>query len=218
MQDASPPGSALAVSLAAMADTPAGRTSTDRARPDRRIPACRLARSTASRPRARSRPSRSARCGRIRRSSPPSPRSRRRRPCANERAGVLDAAAADAIVRAADEVIGGQWRDHFPLDAFQAGAGTSTNMNVNEVIANRALELLGYGRGDYAQLHPNDHVNRSQSTNDTMPTAIRIAALRLARGARGGGRRAGRGLRCRRRPNGPTCARPAARTCTTRRR
>ncbi len=98
---------------------------------------------------------------------------------ANVAAGALDDRRGRAIVRAADEVIAGQWREHFPLDAFQAGAGTSTNMNVNEVIANRALELLGHGRGDYSQLHPNDHVNRSQSTNDTMPTAMRIAALRL---------------------------------------
>jgi aspartate ammonia-lyase len=98
---------------------------------------------------------------------------------ANMAAGSLDERLGRAIVRAADEVIGGQWREHFPLDAFQAGAGTSTNMNVNEVLANRALELLGYARGDYGQLHPNDHVNRSQSTNDTMPTAMRVAAMRL---------------------------------------
>ncbi len=98
---------------------------------------------------------------------------------ANTAAGALDERRGRAIGRAADEVIAGQWREHFPLDAFQAGAGTSCNMNVNEVLANRALELLGYGRGDYAQLHPNDHVNRSQSTNDTMPTAMRIAAFRL---------------------------------------
>jgi len=78
-------------------------------------------------------------------------------------------------------VVAGHWRDQFDLDAFQAGAGTSTNMNVNEVVANRALELLGFARGDYGQLHPNDHVNRSQSTNDTMPTAMRIAAARLSR-------------------------------------
>jgi aspartate ammonia-lyase len=100
---------------------------------------------------------------------------------ANMAAGALDDRRGTAIVRAADEVIGGQWREHFPLDAFQAGAGTSTNMNVNEVLANRALEVLGHGRGDYGQLHPNDHVNRSQSTNDTMPTAIRVASLRLLR-------------------------------------
>jgi aspartate ammonia-lyase len=100
---------------------------------------------------------------------------------ANQAAGVLDPSLADAIVGAADEVITGQWREHFVLDAFQAGAGTSYNMNVNEVLANRALERLGFARGDYARLHPNDHVNRSQSTNDTMPTAMRIAAARLAR-------------------------------------
>jgi aspartate ammonia-lyase len=98
---------------------------------------------------------------------------------ANLHCGALDETRALAIGRAADEVIAGEWRDQFQLDAFQAGAGTSTNMNANEVIANRALELLGYGRGDYGHLHPNDHVNRSQSTNDTMPTAIRIAAVRL---------------------------------------
>src|SRR6187200_2416246 len=94
---------------------------------------------------------------------------------ANTAAGALDERRGGAIVRAADEVIGGQWLEHFLHDAFQAGAGTSTNMNVNEVLANRALEILGHGRGDYGHLHPNDHVNRSQSTNDTMPTAIRIA-------------------------------------------
>ena len=90
-------------------------------------------------------------------------------------------------------------------------------MNVNEVLANRALELLGYGRGDYAQLHPNDHVNRSQSTNDTMPTAIRVAALRLL----GALLAAVDGLvaaSTQRRRSGPTCARPAAPTSTTRRR
>jgi aspartate ammonia-lyase len=87
-----------------------------------------------------------------------------------------------AIIRAADEIIAGQWRDQFRLDVFQAGAGTSLNMNMNEVIANRALELMGAQRGDYSKLHPNDHVNRSQSTNDVIPTAIRVAALRLMMG------------------------------------
>jgi aspartate ammonia-lyase len=88
---------------------------------------------------------------------------------------------ANAIIHAAGEVITGEWRDQFDLDAFQAGAGTSYNMNVNEVIANRALELLGFGRGDYSRLHPNDHVNRSQSTNDVIPTAMRIALIRSVR-------------------------------------
>ncbi len=84
-----------------------------------------------------------------------------------------------AIIAAADEIIAGQWRDQFDLDVFQAGAGTSYNMNVNEVIANRALEILSFDRGDYSHLHPNDHVNRSQSTNDVMPTAMRVAAICL---------------------------------------
>jgi aspartate ammonia-lyase len=100
---------------------------------------------------------------------------------ANVAVGKLDAEVGDAIQRAADEVIAGRWADQFQLDVFQAGAGTSYNMNVNEVIANRALELLGEQRGDYRRLHPNDHVNKAQSTNDTMPTAMRIAAARLMR-------------------------------------
>jgi aspartate ammonia-lyase len=86
-----------------------------------------------------------------------------------------------AIIRAAEEIIAGQWGDQFQLDVFQAGAGTSLNMNMNEVIANRALELMGAQRGDYSKLHPNDHVNRSQSTNDVIPTAIRLASVRLMR-------------------------------------
>jgi aspartate ammonia-lyase len=96
-------------------------------------------------------------------------------------AGKLDPEIADAIIRAADEIIGGQWRDEFRLDVFQAGAGTSYNMNVNEVIANRALEILGAGRGDYARVNPNDDVNKAQSTNDTMPTAMRLTSVRLLR-------------------------------------
>ena len=82
-----------------------------------------------------------------------------------------------AIQNAADEIIAGSWKEHFDLDVFQAGAGTSYNMNVNEVIANRALELLSLPRGDYEKLHPNDHVNRSQSTNDVIPTPMRIALI-----------------------------------------
>jgi fumarate hydratase class II len=89
----------------------------------------------------------------------------------------LDAKLADAIIRAADEVLGGQHRDQFVVDPYQAGAGTSHNMNVNEVLANRANELLGGKRGEYKPVHPNDHVNMAQSTNDTIPTAIRLAAL-----------------------------------------
>jgi aspartate ammonia-lyase len=93
--------------------------------------------------------------------------------------GRLDAKLADAIVKAADEILGGQHRDQFIVDPYQAGAGTSHNMNVNEVLANRANELLGTARGSYAPVHPNDHVNAAQSTNDTIPTAMRLATLSL---------------------------------------
>jgi aspartate ammonia-lyase len=92
--------------------------------------------------------------------------------------GRLDAQRADAIIAAADEVLAGQHRDMFVVDPYQAGAGTSHNMNVNEVLANRANEILGAPRGSYAPVHPNDHVNMAQSTNDTIPTNIRLAALR----------------------------------------
>src|SRR5919112_6778232 len=88
--------------------------------------------------------------------------------------GRLDAERADAIVRAADEVLAGQHREHFIVDPYQAGAGTSHNMNVNEVLANRANEILGASRGTYTPVHPNDHVNMAQSTNDTIPTNIRL--------------------------------------------
>src|SRR5947208_10195158 len=93
--------------------------------------------------------------------------------------GRLDAVLADAIVRAADEALAGAHREHFVVDPYQAGAGTSHNMNCNEVLANRANELLGGRRGEYAPVHPNDHVNMAQSTNDVIPTAIRLGALRL---------------------------------------
>src|SRR5262250_1926222 len=89
--------------------------------------------------------------------------------------GRLDARLADAIVRAADEVLGGQHRDQFVVDVYQAGAGTSHNMNCNEVLANRANELLGSALGSYTPIHPNDHVNMAQSTNDVIPTALRLA-------------------------------------------
>jgi aspartate ammonia-lyase len=85
----------------------------------------------------------------------------------------------EAIVQAADEIIEGKWHDYFIVDPIQGGAGTSMNMNANEVIANRALELRGHNKGDYAQLSPNSHVNMSQSTNDVFPTAIHISALNL---------------------------------------
>lgn len=83
----------------------------------------------------------------------------------------------EAIVRAAREISQGTWHDQFVVDSYQAGAGTSWHMNLNEVIANRALALMGKAKGDYACLHPHDHVNMSQSTNDVFPSAIRVAAL-----------------------------------------
>jgi aspartate ammonia-lyase len=93
--------------------------------------------------------------------------------------GRLEPRLADAIVRAADEVLGGAHRDQFVVDVYQAGAGTSHNMNCNEVLANRANELLGGARGTYTPVHPNDHVNMAQSTNDVIPTAIRLGVLAL---------------------------------------
>ncbi|MDR2927755.1 MAG: aspartate ammonia-lyase [Cytophagaceae bacterium] len=93
---------------------------------------------------------------------------------ANGQLGLIPEKMADAIVKACDEVIEGRHDKHFPLDMIQGGAGTSTNMNGNEVIANRALELMGLQRGDYKRCSPNDHVNCSQSTNDAYPTAIKI--------------------------------------------
>lgn len=93
----------------------------------------------------------------------------------------LDPEKADAIIKASEEVIYGKFDYEFKLSAFQGGAGTSTNMNVNEVIANRAIELLGGVKGDYNLVHPLNHVNMSQSTNDVYPSALRIAAIRLIR-------------------------------------
>jgi aspartate ammonia-lyase len=98
---------------------------------------------------------------------------------ANRDLGRLDRRVADAIVAAADEVLGGKLRDQFVVDVYQAGAGTSHNMNANEVLANRAAELLGGTKGDYSRVHPNDHVNMGQSTNDVFPTATRLAALAM---------------------------------------
>lgn len=95
----------------------------------------------------------------------------------HRKTGRLDAKLADAIITAADEVIAGKHRDQFVVDPYQAGAGTSHNMNVNEVLANRANEILGGARGTYTPVHPNDHVNMAQSTNDTIPTNIRLACL-----------------------------------------
>ena len=95
---------------------------------------------------------------------------------ANQELGLLSAPVADAIAATCEEIRGGALHGEFVVDVIQGGAGTSTNMNANEVIANRALELLGRPRGDYDTVHPNNHVNLSQSTNDVYPTAIRIAA------------------------------------------
>jgi aspartate ammonia-lyase len=95
----------------------------------------------------------------------------------HQETGRLEPRLADAIVRAADEILAGKHRDQFVVDVYQAGAGTSHNMNANEVLANRANEILGSGRGTYAPVHPNDHVNMAQSTNDVIPTAMRLATL-----------------------------------------
>ena len=97
---------------------------------------------------------------------------------ANLELGLLDPAIADAIVRACEELRAGKLREQFVVDMVQGGAGTSTNMNANEVIANRALELLGHEKGEYQYCHPNNHVNLSQSTNDAYPTAVKIALVR----------------------------------------
>ncbi len=94
----------------------------------------------------------------------------------NHELGLLDETRAKAIMQAAEEVAAGKWDDHFPLDIFQTGSGTSTNMNANEVIANRANEILGQPLGTKSPVHPNDHVNMGQSSNDVIPTAIHVAA------------------------------------------
>jgi len=99
---------------------------------------------------------------------------------ANFRLGYLPAAVADAIVQACDEILAGGLADQFLVDPVQGGAGTSANMNANEVIANRAIEILGGQKGDYTLVSPNDHVNFAQSTNDAFPTALRLAVLERA--------------------------------------
>lgn len=98
---------------------------------------------------------------------------------ANRDAGRIEPQVADAIIQACDEIIRGELHDQFVVDPIQGGAGTSMNMNANEVIANRAIELLGGVKGDYSLVHPNDHVNCGQSTNDVIPTAGKITTLRL---------------------------------------
>src|SRR5205814_1362384 len=102
-----------------------------------------------------------------------------KRACAtiNEALGGLAPAKAQAIVRAADEVLDGKWPEEFPLVVWQTGSGTQTNMNMNEVLANRASEILGGARGEGRLVHPNDDVNRGQSSNDVFPTAMHVAAV-----------------------------------------
>ena len=100
---------------------------------------------------------------------------------ANAELGVLDRKIADAIVAACKEIVGGKLWDQFPVDMMQGGAGTSVNMNANEVIANRALELMGHRKGEYQYCSPNDHVNCAQSTNDAYPTAFRYTFVRMNR-------------------------------------
>ena len=96
---------------------------------------------------------------------------------ANMQVGWLDKKIGEAIIAACDEILAGKFQDQFVIDVFQAGAGTSFNMNTNEVLANRALEILGKQKGDYKSLSPNDHVNMAQSTNDTYPTALHVSVL-----------------------------------------
>src|SRR6266576_1550590 len=96
---------------------------------------------------------------------------------ANRELGLVDEKIADAIIQAAKEVEQGKWDREFVVDVFQAGAGVSFQMNTNEVIANRAIEILGGTLGDYSKVHPNDHVNYGQSTNDVFPTGMRLATL-----------------------------------------
>ena len=114
--------------------------------------------------------------------------------------GVLDAEKARAIVAAADEVLAGKHDDEFPLVVWQTGSGTQTNMNVNEVLANRASEILGGERGEERKVHPNDDVNKGQSSNDVFPTAMHVAAVEALRSAAAApGARAARRARARRR-------------------
>ncbi|MCF0204634.1 MAG: aspartate ammonia-lyase, partial [Muribaculaceae bacterium] len=98
---------------------------------------------------------------------------------ANHTLGIISDDVCGAVTQACHEVIEGKWHEHFPIDIVQGGAGTSVNMNANEVLANRALEIMGYERGDYQHCWPNDHLNCGQSTNDVFPTTIRLAFIRM---------------------------------------
>ena len=128
--------------------------------------------------------------------------------------GRLDAEVARAIVAAADEILSGKLRDQFVVDVYQAGAGTSHNMNANEVLANRAAEILGDARGTYKRVHPNDHVNMGQSTNDVFPTATRLALL-IGAGPLVAAARWQTAWHARA-TSSWTCSRPGARICRTR--
>ena len=100
----------------------------------------------------------------------------------NEKNGDIDKKTSKIIIKVANEIISGKHKDHFPLKVWQTGSGTQTNMNVNEVIANRAIEILGGKKGSKKPVHPNDHVNKSQSTNDVFPTAMHMAiAIKIGR-------------------------------------
>ena len=97
----------------------------------------------------------------------------------NHSLGVINDEISGAMAEACREIIDGKWHENFPIDMVQGGAGTSVNMNANEVIANRALEILGREKGDYLYVSPNDHCNCGQSTNDVYPTSIRLALIRM---------------------------------------
>ena len=114
--------------------------------------------------------------------------------------GLLDAKKGRAIVAAADEVLAGKHDDEFPLVIWQTGSGTQSNMNMNEVLANRASEILGGPRGEGRLVHPNDDVNMGQSSNDVFPTAMHVAAVEAVRNARPSLREGRCATRCRRRP------------------
>ena len=132
--------------------------------------------------------------------------------------GELDPKIADGIIRAADEVIAGKWPNEFPLSVWQTGSGTQSNMNMNEVLANRASELLGGVRGEERKVHPNDHVNRGQSSNDTFPTAMHVAAAVQVEHHLLPSLKALRATLAAKSAESTTSSRSAARTCRTPRR
>ena len=138
---------------------------------------------------------------------------------ANADLGVLPKDKAELIARAAQEVIDGKWDDEFPLVVFQTGSGTQSNMNANEVIANRAIQLAGGTVGSKKPVHPNDDVNRSQSSNDAFPAVMHVATVEeLERALLPARRAAARHARRARRTRSRTSSCSAARTCRTRRR